>query len=404
MKKSPITNRWGSVQARKVETEHFLIYRGGGGCAYNHHHQITSKDGRLFATWSNAPIHEDSPGQHMLLSSSDDMGETWSIDRPLVDRIRNQHGYGVVTAMGIHTHADKMMAYYGYYDYDERGIREHTTDGFRKLSTVRGDFPKFEPEFRMNLNPHTGIVVSDDGGETWPEERVGKIDRFVANLCPQRLASGRLIIPGNISFPYTDDPYGISGWKQVSIPGLPDDYYDSPEGFWNALRHRKDPYGLCEASFFQTDDGEIHMMLRTESQFVEGRPYEREDSAYALAVTHSADDGESWSEPEITDYTDCGSRHHFGRLPDGRYFGLNCPEPGSKRTPMVIATSEDGVVFDKHFILGDEPGVPPRYPGHHKGGRYGYPTYHIMDGTMFVIYSIGKEDIGVCRFSLQELG
>ena len=391
MKKSPISNRWGGVKARKIESEHFLIFKGGGGCAYNHHHQITSKDGRLFATWSNAPIHEDAPGQHMLLSCSDDMGETWSIDRPLVDRIRNQYGYGVVTAMGMYTHAEKMMAYYGYYEYDERSIREHT---------IRGDFPKFEPDFRMDLNPYTGIVVSEDNGETW-SERAGRIDRFVANLCPQKLANGRLIIPGNISYPYTDDPLGISGWKQVSIPGLPDDYYDSPEGFWNVLRHRKDPFGFCEGSFFQTDDGGIHMMLRTESPFLEDG--KRVDSPYKLAVTHSSDNGESWSDPEITDYTDCGCRHHFGRLPDGRYFGVNCPEPGSKRTPMVLATSEDGIVFDRHFILGDEPCQDPRYPGHHKGGRYGYPTYHIMENTMFAIYSIGKEDIGVCRFSLQEL-
>ena len=70
---------------------------------------------------------------------------------------------------------------------------------------------------------------------------------------------------------------------------------------------------------------------------------------------------------------------------------------------MVLTTSDDGVVFDRHYILGDEPHTGPRMPGRAKSGRYGYPSFHILDDTMFVIYSIEKEDIGVCRFALSEL-
>ena len=35
-------------------------------------------------------------------------------------------------------------------------------------------------------------------------------------------------------------------------------------------------------------------------------------------------------------------------------------EPGQR---MMIATSDDGVVFDQHYLLGDEPAHPPRHPG-----------------------------------------
>ena len=38
-----------------------------------------------------------------------------------------------------------------------------------------------------------------------------------------------------------------------------------------------------------------------------------------------------------------------------------------------------------------------------RDGRYGYPYMEIMDETAFVIYSVSKEDIAVCRFSLSEL-
>ncbi len=101
--------------------------------------------------------------------------------------------------------------------------------------------------------------------------------------------------------------------------------------------------------------------------------------------------------------TDCHCRFHFGRLPDGRHFATSCPEPRSYRTPLVIAISEDGVRLDRHFVVGNEPNREPRADGIQKFGRYGYPSYHIMDETLFVIYSIGKEDIAIKRVPLGAL-
>ena len=42
--------------------------------------------------------------------------------------------------------------------------------------------------------------------------------------------------------------------------------------------------------------------------------------------------------------------------------------------------------------------------GFHKGGRYGYPSFHIMGDWMFVIYSVNKEDIAMCRFPPSAVG
>ena len=44
-----------------------------------------------------------------------------------------------------------------------------------------------------------------------------------------------------------------------------------------------------------------------------------------------------------------------------------------------------------------------RAKGLGKGGRYGYPYLHLMDDDAFVIYSVGKEDIGIARFKLSDL-
>jgi hypothetical protein len=105
----------------------------------------------------------------------------------------------------------------------------------------------------------------------------------------------------------------------------------------------------------------------------------------------------------LTSYTDCSCRFHFGRLPDGRFFGLSCPNPKGSRTPLVLALSKDGVIFDRHYVLGSVPRVMPRIPGHDKGGTYGYPTCDIADGTMYIVFSRSKEDIYFAKLSLNQL-
>lgn len=378
---SPISNCWGKAKIYWAHPDHFEVFHAGEKTAYNHHPQITSLDDILLATWSNGFRGEDQRGQRMLLATSEDGGETWSEARPLVNRLPGKYEYGVVTAEGIHIHNRKMVAYFGYYDLTNKDVLlNYTSGGSRSLAQHNENY---------HMNVYTGIMISEDAGETW-QGPISTIDNFVPNLCPTSIMSGRLILPGNFSFPYSDDPYGITEWMPTAIPDLPDDYVDDPEGHVKIMHHRKNKIHVCEGSFFQTDDGVIHMMLRTRN-------------AQALAVSESRDNGESWTEPVLTSYTDCHCRFHFGRLSDGRFFGLSCPKPHSARTPLIMATSQDGIFFDKHYVLGDENDFSPRIPGLHKNGRYGYPNLHITNETCFVIYSINKEDIAVCRFPLQAL-
>jgi hypothetical protein len=81
------------------------------------------------------------------------------------------------------------------------------------------------------------------------------------NHGPQKLQSGRLLICGNFTFPYTDDPSGLAGWKMSSF--YPDSLYkqDNPATFYRPAERTGLP-PLCEGAFFQTDDQIIHMLLR----------------------------------------------------------------------------------------------------------------------------------------------
>jgi len=151
-----------------------------------------------------------------------------------------------------------------------------------------------------------------------------------------------------------------------------------------------------EANFFETDDGVIHMMMRNENN-------------WRLGVAESRDDGRTWETPRLTGFTNSVSRSHFGRLPDGRFFCVNCPTPPragaapstrNPRTPVVLALSDDGVTFDRHYIVGNDAQGEPRFPGYLKHGRYGYPFLLAVGKQAVVVYSTNKEDINVARFRL----
>ncbi len=376
---SQITNRWGEVELVPVKVEEHVVFEGHEGAAYSHHAQITSKGERLIATWSNGVAHEDDVGQCMMMATSDDGGETWSEPAAVVPRQPGEHAEAVITNGGIRVVGDMLVAYYGSFEFTAEGL----VDGHRQPLGMA----KAPHDVRWHQNVKCAARISEDGGFTWTDAGV-MVDRFVPNLGPSVASTGRLIMPGNLLFPYTDDPSGLSGWRVAGIPRLPADYVDDSEGHHKGGRARGDQNGgYCEGSFFETDDGVLHMMLRSR--------------VFRFAVSESRDNGETWSEPVLTRWIDGRNKPCFGRLPDGRYYGLCTPERG--RTPLILATSEDGVVFDRHYLLGDAPRRAPRMEGLNKGGRYGYPHLHVMGDMVYVIFSVTKEDIVVGRFKLSAL-
>lgn len=378
------TNHWGEARTEKIEAEEIIVFRAVEGQAYNHHPQITSYRGRLIATWSNGVWNEDEPGQVMVMAASTDGGRTWSEPRPIFDKKAGRYNDLVYTSEGIHIYKDTLVAYAGVYEYGEPfEVKQDVV--FPKPAPGDSLLPYQKVE---TTNHRTEIRISTDGGASWSEARV-ILDNFVPNLKPFITQTGRLILPGNVSFPYTDDPAGIRGWTKTGIPRLPEGYVDAPRWFEKIFEARGDSLVCMEASLFQQEDGLLRAMFRTNRS--------------ALATSVSTDDGKSWSEPRLTTYTDCKNRFEFGRLPDGRYFGLTCPRPGAVRTPLILAAGRDGIHFDQHYLIGEEPWEDARIPGRWKYGRYGYPACYILNDSMYVIYTINKEDVAISRFSLSEL-
>ncbi len=349
----------------KAPVESVYLYRPQGEhpWSYSHHPSIVKWGGRLGAMWSNGRFNEDDLGQRVLMSWSDDFA-TWSQPEVLMDAPMGMHTQVVLTASGFHAHGDTLNAYAGQYEYEPANVENGS---FKKIGC-------------HHINIGLWALTTKDG-KTWSPP-VDMAIPVVPNHGPQATRSGRLIISGNISFPYTDDPTGLSGWKMTGI------YPESVSAtiFDDSESHI--PYGVCEGSFYQSDDGVLHMLLRTG----EG----------VMKLTESRDDGTSWSAPETIAFHNNNTKFHCGRLPDGRFYIVGSPDPDGRRCPLVLSLSQDGVNFNEHFILADQP-FSKRYAGLYKGGVYGYPHTCIADGYLYTICSICKEDIIALRVRLDSL-
>ena len=320
----------------------------------------------MIAIWSNAPRDEDSAGQRFAYATSTD-GITWSDAKALVSPPREEDGQqSVLTAAGFYEYQGTLVAYYGQY----RNDRTHTN--LWCLTTTDGITWSQPIDLKIGVNP---------------------------NDHPRRLASGKLLICGNLAFPTTDDPTGLSGWKMRGLYPAPDPatgrpIEDNPATFWKVQEKLGWPAALCEGSFIQTPDGIIRMMLRATGPGFKGR----------LWQSDSSDDGEKWSQPIETSFPDNDAKIQFGRLNDGRYFYLGTPdpEPHWKRCPLVLSLSADGLNYTQHYVVADEPYVM-KHEGRYKAGEYGYSRAIEHDGKLNIVCSRQKEAIEFLRVRIADL-
>lgn len=358
-------NRYTSPDTPRLAIERAMIYAPATQWLYNHHASVTKFRDRLIAIWSDGRKDEDAPGQRVVYSLSKDFFH-WSAPQVLAEpSIYRGEPANILTAAGFHRYgkygkADTLVAYYGEYSPQ----RQHTHLWAR--TSTDGEHWSAALDMHLPVNPNHG---------------------------PQEIAGRRLVISGNFTFPYTDDLSGLSGWKMSSI--YPDSLYreDNPATFYAPAGKMGYP-PLCEGSFFQTDNGMLHMLLRVTGKGWKGR----------LWLTESRDRGQHWSSAQETAFTDNDSKFHFGRLPDGRFYYVGIPDTlhHYARTPLVLALSRDGVSFDKMYIIADQP-YTLKKEGLWKGGQYGYPFTLIDDDYFYVIVSRQKEAIELLRFRLSQL-
>jgi len=332
---------------RTVQGAHTLLFKAtSDSYKYCHHPNLAVYDGTLYCMWSNGLVEEDAPGQRILYSHSSD-GVSWTEPILLAD---DQQGNGICVAAGFHTVDGTIVAYYT------------TTGG-------------------ANFHPATSLVArTSDDARKWSSPKRIVSGFFIEG--PRRLAGGRLLLGGEhvgdarqsqrMQFLYTDDRQGLEEWTSADV---------RPKEL--AV------YGYTEPSFFLRPDGTVVATLRNNSGY--------------LHASASGDNGETWSTPRQTNFPDSTARTSAGNLPDGTAYLINNPMPQRlDRSLLTIALSRDGVLFDRAYLVRGEP-TRRRYDGKHKLDGWQYPNAVVWEDTLYIAYSINKEDIGVTRIKLEDL-
>ena len=340
-----------------------LLYRATPETGtYSHHGYITSHSGVLVAAWSNHAADEDAPGQHVLFSRSTDCGGTWERWNELFpphDEMK--------PAEQQDWNADRVLIANGFAEVDGKlyAIAEaHVLDERRGLGRLARSI---EPDGSLGEvfclidsppEPVAGFPRYPAASESAAPATAARINDCLAR--PENLPSWEFL--GGTCSPIADD-----GHKMCE-----------PTQSWRLF------------------DGRYVRLYRDLGTPGAQKP-DRSGRNYAQ---FSFDDARTWTPPSRADFPDACSRSAAGTLPDGTVYIIN--NPGNSRDPLVISLSADGLNFDRHAIIASG-AAPRRHEGRWKDRGFAYPRAAVQGDTLFVVYSICKEDVAVAAVPISAL-
>lgn len=132
---------------------------------------------------------------------------------------------------------------------------------------------------------------------------------------------------------------------------------------------------LDEPEWWAAANGDVHLLFR--------------DGKRSRRLYRSI----NFSAPVKTNFPDAMAKFNSLRLSTGEYAIAHNPSTDGVRIPLALSLSAEGVVFERTYILRDEPTLY-RYSGKDPGYRgYHYPQLLERNGRLYVIHSENMEDI-----------
>ncbi|MGI9427559.1 MAG: sialidase family protein, partial [Bythopirellula sp.] len=200
------------------------------------------------------------------------------------------------------------------------------------------------------------VMTSQDGGQTWsePQRLPDGILGPIKNK-PVQLASGVLLAPSSSEH---------DGWR-VHIER-------STEGgkTWQATPPLNDGQSISaiQPSILIHDDGQLQALGRTRSS--------------SLFQIWSQDSGKTWSEMRLTSLPNPSAGTDAVTLADGRHL-LVYNHSDSERSPLNVAISADGHIWQAALVLENNPGKEFSYPA----------VIQASDGLVHITYTWHRKRI-----------
>ena len=330
----------------------------GHGWTYNHASSLCYWNGRFYQQYLSNPVDEHiEPGQTLVTTSAD--GRNWGKPEVVfppyeapegVEIPEGYRGYMMHQRMGFYVAPDGrllVLAFYGHAEdpFREGGIGRVVREAYKDGTYGPIYFIRFSShaEWNETNTSYPFYTESDDSGF------IGACNALLADKLK--------------TMQWWDEDRGLDGFYSVTEAGEAFNYYRRKDGKVVGLWKRS----LCALS----DDG-IHFSRPVKS------------STLIMAG------GKMWGQA----------------TEDGRYaLSYNPIELDEYRYPLIMLSSDDGIVFDDMLLVQGE--VPPRrFMGRWKD--FG-PCYvrGIVEGNgnppgqdMWLTYSMNKEDMWVSRVPL----
>ncbi|NGM60420.1 hypothetical protein G5B30_00690 [Sphingobacterium sp. SGG-5] len=345
------------------EAEHTFVWqpptREDG--AYNHYACLIHHKGKFYAMWGNHALGEDAPGQRVLYATSDTWGNWTDAQElfPAPGPVRAR------TESGIHLKPDRWAVLNDVL----YAITYVHGAGVYPIARSVGEHGELGDPFLVQNLPSGGALPSYMQGSGTP------------TIAPAR---------GIQLYNWYRQNDQISWWAGAA---------------WGVQRTAVDGQRLIESFIYRAKDGKLVLMLRDW-----GTP---SNPVHSNRMYVSFNDGVGGWEPlHPTDIPDSPSRAQAITLDDGTVLLIGNQNVSRfdqalylARDPMTISVSKDGYIFDRIYALRTNSPTSYRFSG--VGGRntgYAYSSSIVVDGWLYTLYSIGKEDMGITRVPLSALG
>jgi hypothetical protein len=329
--------------------------------AYNHYAALIYYKGRFFAMWGNNTEGEDAPGQRVLFAWSDQWGR-WSAPRelfPAPGPVKARHD------KGIHLKPDRWAI---------------IDDTLYSIVYVHGAgrYPIARSVSAAGVLGKPFVIPELPAGASLP-------------VFMQDLNSFRGDFPSAARIKGWYSAHHQISWWAWSGEGIPSKGIDGAK--------------LIESFTYQAADGELVLCMRNW-----GTP---SNPVHNNRMYVSFNDGKgSWEAPYPSDIPDAPSRAQAISLDDGTVLLIGNQNASQfdqaaylDRDPLTVSVSRDGYTFEKVYAL--RTGSPAGFRFSGIGGRnpgFAYPSALVHKGWLYVLYSIGKEDMAITRVPLSALG
>lgn len=370
--------------------------------AYNHHTRIVYHKEYFYAMWSNHIHGEGAPGMRVLYAKSKD-GLNWTPWQELFPPPGPIKDFGKIGPACVPYFWIKIKGEL----YATAGV--FSTIGFTNYAIPQSDTVLIRDDnHRSKVRKwYTTLARKLQDTGTW-----GPIVALWNDLPSQvpfscnhamKMPGNELLALLNTLYQYKNPAYPRNRKHVISF--YQDSLHFSSEQLqfahcgWPAAH---DGHLLSEPTIYRAKDGRYIMLLRD-------RRY-----SHRMYVSISNDLQSDFPPAYPTDIPDSPSRSTNLVLSDGTLLLIGnqiAPEFDNwdnkkhyRRTPLTIAVSKDGYQFENVFALRSNAPDSFRIKGvKGRGTGFQYPGAIVYNDTLYVTYSIGKEDIGCTKFPVSEI-